>query len=183
MYRSFTFYSIVCLSACWTSSIEAAEIAGVAILQDGEHVAGIAITYGGETEAELWLLMQTHPLIFERDFTIPVSDDDPTTATLTGAIEVQTYRRGDPGTTLKTDQIQIVQRGSDQWFVVQGDIERTLKAAGLTRPDPKPTGATSTNSSSTISSFIAPLCIIGALLLVVLLFYFRRALLPNKSST
>jgi hypothetical protein len=71
------------------------------------------------------------PLTFERDFDIPADAEDGSRATLTGTLQIRTYRRGDPGTGTTTDQLKLIQRKPGKWYVVESEVERTMKAAAL----------------------------------------------------
>ena len=61
---------------------KAAEIAGMDVLLAGKHICGFAYTYDGESEAEIWRMVKTQPLTFERDFDVPADPANPRTAPL-----------------------------------------------------------------------------------------------------
>ena len=130
--------TVIALLVIGENRAAAAEAVGMEILQDGEHIAGFTVTYSGESEAEIWLMLRNMPLTFERDFSIPTDPSDSTTATLTGSIEIRTHRRGDPGSGTRTEQLRLVLRGSTDWYVAESDIDRTLMSAGLKIPGNAP---------------------------------------------
>ncbi len=144
------------------------------ILQDGKPVAGFTVTYAGESEAEIWLMLKDIPLTFERAFPIPVDPDDSTKATLSGSIEIRTHRRGDAGTGTFTDHLKLVRRGSARWYVVEADIDQTLKAAGLEIPVPSTTSVTTPATAWTGFYWVAALCLAGLLVAAVVLLVIRR---------
>ena len=129
-----TFSLTVVLGILAAQKALAAEAVGMSILQDGQHVAGFTITYDGQTEAELWMMLKEIPLTFERDFEVPVDPEDGDKATLSGSIEVHAKRRGTPGSKTTVETVRILRQGPDRWVMVPQDVERTLKAAGLAIP-------------------------------------------------
>ena len=147
----------------------AAVAVGMEILQDGKHVAGFTITHRGESEAEIWLKMKDIRLTFARDFAIPVDAEDSAKATLTGSIKVRTRCRGEPGTGIVTDHLQLVRRSS-LWYVVDADVDRTLKAAGLKVPAQATTPAT----VWTEPLWAVALCLSGLVVAAVVLLIIRR---------
>ena len=164
------FFAAVFMIALSAHRASAAEAVGMEILQDGKHVAGFTVTYTGESEAEIWLMLKDIPLTFERDFPIRVNAENSTKATLSGSIEIRTHRRGDAGTGTFTDYLQLVRRGSAQWYVVEADVDRTLKAAGLEAPEPLPTPTT----VWTGLYWGAAVCLAGLVITAVVLQAFRR---------
>lgn len=115
----------------------AAEAVGVEIKDDGKNVAGYVITHKGESDAELWMMLRDQHLTFERDYEIPVDENDPTRATLTGDLQIHVHRRGDTGVGTSVAELRLEKRG-DRWFLTDAEIERTREAAGLALPPPPP---------------------------------------------
>lgn len=170
MNRYMFFIATLLLVAVGTQQASAAEAVGMEILQDGKSVAGFTITYSGETEAEIWLMLKDVRLTFERDFPIPVDADDPMKATLTGAIEVRTRRRGDPGTSMVTDHVDLVRRGPTDWYLAESEVDRTLRATGL----PLPTKKRPTARDSMGLYWLIPFSLLVLVITVVLFLITRR---------
>lgn len=125
----------VALGALTAQNVLAAEAVGMSILRDGKFVAGFTITYEGQAEAELWMMLKEIPLTFERGFEIPVDPEDSDKAILKGNIEIHAKRRGTPGSKTTVETVRFLRQGPDRWVMDRQDVERTLKAAGLTIPE------------------------------------------------
>jgi hypothetical protein len=112
----------------------AATAAGAGIELDGKYVGGYTITQNGESRQDLYGLLASRHLTFERDFKIPVDHKTPTVAILKGNIRILTKIRGDRQVTATTTELRLEQR-EGKWYVEEESLPRALKAAAPAQVD------------------------------------------------
>jgi len=157
---------LLVLTAC--VPCHAATLVSVDILQDGKQIAGITRTDMGEDHATLWQYLKTDRLSVERDFVIPVSDDDPLKAVLNGNLEMRlVYRNSETVASTKVNQLTLVRKStdSDEWFVDPADVDRSMKAAGLTLVPP---------AATPMQFFLLAIILISFVLLLLAIVFFLQ---------
>jgi hypothetical protein len=123
-------------------SARAATAAGAGIELDGKPVAGYTITLKDESRQDLYELLVSRHLTFERDFKIPVDEKIPTIATLKGSIRIYTKIRGDRQVMATTTELRLEQR-EGRWYVKEESLRRALKGPAPAQAEkPKADNAT-----------------------------------------
>jgi hypothetical protein len=106
----------------------AAAIAGAEIELDGKVIAGYSITHDNESREQLYDMLATHSLTFERDFKVPVDGKEPAEATLKGSIRIYTRVAKHRDIKATTTELKLVQVEGRNWRVDQESLARALKA-------------------------------------------------------
>lgn len=106
----------------------AAAIAGAEIELDGKVIAGYGITHDDESWEQLYDLLASRTLTFERDFKIPVDEKNPAEATIKGSIRI--YSRIAKHRDLKTTttELKLIKDEAGNWRVEKESLARALKA-------------------------------------------------------